>query len=160
MRGVLATQRDLTIEAVQLSQQDRGLELRHTEIPAKPVVLVPLAAWNAADVLQRPHRLCAPLAVGQDGTALACRQCFRGLKAESPEVSNGTDAAAAPLRTMSLSRIFNHGQTMTGSQGSQGVHLGRAARQVDRDDGACSWREDGGGRLGVQRVRVRVEGRE
>src|SRR4029079_14314427 len=98
------------LHARQLCAQYRRLELRHAEVVADHVVLIPFAAARAPTVFERPCSLEQLGVVGRDRTALTRVDVFGRLKAEAGYIAQASGRVAAQTRAVRLAGILDQGE--------------------------------------------------
>src|SRR4051812_721219 len=136
---------DPPLEAVELRDADRGLQVRVFEVEAEYGVKVVAARASepAALVLELPKAMIEVVRIGGDHAALAGRDRFIGREREAARVTKRAQRPAAVARAERLGGIAYEKEAVLGAQRRQGVVVRAAAVHVHRHDGLGA-RTDGG----------------
>src|SRR3954452_10945606 len=91
-------------------------------------------------MIAQPSYPIRDLAVGGNDCASVaeCAQVLSGIEAEGAGMSNRSSVTTAPARAMRLGSVLHDNQAPLLSQGHYGIHVGHAAVEVYRCDGARS----------------------
>src|SRR5579872_1910759 len=119
-----------------LDTQDGCLDLVEPAINAKFIVVVfPFPAVYP----QRLEFFCEGVVICGDKTAVAVRaQILRWKKAETADIADRAQFAAADVRSDRLRAIFHDCQPMLLGDSLDLNHLGGCTIQMDRQNGLCS----------------------
>src|SRR5438105_3241134 len=99
-------------------------------------MLVPAPATDTPDMGHGPGGIGKLLIVADKDSTLPCVQVLAGLKTEGADGADGANLAAFPLGGMGLGRVLDDLEIVISGDGENGVHIGGAACDMDRDDGA------------------------
>jgi hypothetical protein len=104
-----------------------------------------------------PHLHREVVAVGGDHAAIAhAAEVLAGVEAERAEVADRPAAAALVPRAVRLAVVFDHLQAVLRRDGHDGIHVGRLAVEMHRDNGLGLLRDDRGNERRVDVVGDRV----
>jgi hypothetical protein len=116
----------------QLHAEDRRLDRVEPAVDADHLVVVP--RLHAVDAEQF-QRLRDVVAGGREEAAVAgAAEVLGRIEAEAADVTEAAGAAAMPGREDRLGGILDDGHAGPAGDGQQGVHVGRPAEEVHRDD--------------------------
>src|SRR4051812_28765466 len=124
----------LLIQAAQLHIQNRSLPLAKPVVRSINKMTVEPFAGHAAAVVHRARLHFELVVVGDNHAAFAGCDQLAGLETEGTRSAKGADSLAAPLAGMSVRRIFNQRNLVSGADLLQSVKVGRMPAHVHRYD--------------------------